>query len=154
MKTLSTYNSTTFSARNQYIKDAQWVCHTINSNLLNYSKQIISQLGSFRNKADFINGEKLIHVVCIFNKDRSQFNGTVNNSTIIIDNWAGKTDFAKNMYPHYKNLFKNHFYISKNSPIEFEQSEKLNLSPQQIQELTKKYPDFIFKNTKRKFMNN
>ena len=99
MKTLSTYNSTTFSARNQYIKDAQWVCHTINSNLLNYSKQIISQLGSFRNKAEFINGEQLNHVVCIFNKDGSQFNGTVNNSTIIIDNWAGKTDFAKNMYP-------------------------------------------------------
>lgn len=264
MKTLSpSYNSPTFTARNQYIKDAQWVCHTINSNfphfsttkhiptyknliiehpnfvknssipvtmkdilkfiqilteqpikpwqinsdkikqnsnLLNYSKQIISRLGNSRNKADFINGEKSIqsslymlenfklgncyenakiaelilllnqienaciaklktpfnpklnHVVCIFNKDGTQFNGKVNNSTIIIDNWAGKTDFAKNMYTHYKNLFKDHFYISKNSPIEFEQTEKLNLSLQQIRELTRKYPDFIFKNTKRKFM--
>lgn len=265
MKTLSTYNFTTFTARNQYIKDAQWVCHTINSKfphfsttkhiptyknliiehpnfvrnssmpetmkdilefiqiltvhplkpyqitsdkikqnskLLNYSKQIISRLGNFRNKADFINGEKSIqsslymlenfkfgncyenakiaefilllnkvenaciaklktpfnqklnHVVCIFNKDGSQFNGTVNKSTIIIDNWAGKTDFAKNMYAHYKNLFKEHFYIPKNLPIEFKQTEKLNLSTQQIQELTKKYPDFIFKNTKRKFLSN
>lgn len=263
MNTLASYNNPTFTARNQYIKDAQWVCHTINSRfphfsttkhiptykrliiehpnfvknsslpetmkeileftqiltarplkpyqitsdnikqnskLLNYIKQIIIRLGHSRNQADYINREKSIqsplymledlrlgncyesakiaelilllnkienaciaklktpfnqklnHVVCIFNKDGSQFNGTVNNSTIIIDNWAGKTDFAKNMYTHYKNLFKDHFYIPKNSPIEFEQTEKLYLSPQQIQKLTKKYPDFIFKNTKRKFM--
>lgn len=172
------------------------------SQLLNYAKHLISRLGEFRNKSDYLQGErtiqsslfmlenfkmgncyenakiaelilllnkienaciaklktpfnqKLNHVVCIFNKDGSQFNGTVNNSTIIIDNWAGKADYAKNMYTYYKNLFKDHFYISKNSPIDFEQIEKLNLSPQEIQELTKKYPDFIFKSTKRKFMSN
>ena len=85
------------------------------------------------------------HIVCIFNQDGSAYTGEIGNGTIVIDNWAGKADYAKNMSTHYKNLFKNHFYISPNDPIEYAMYEKHSLTPEQIEKFKEKYPQFVFK---------
>lgn len=97
------------------------------------------------------NNKPIDHIVCLFNKDGSSFNGKINNSTIVIDNWAGKTDYAKNMCSYYKNLYKDYFYIPANSFIDYKEFEKLNLSSKEICKLKEKYPNFLFQ-AKRKFM--
>ena len=44
------------------------------------------------------------HIVCVFNRDGSKFDGKIiNNHTIIVDPWLGKTDFANKMFKFYDN---------------------------------------------------
>ena len=50
-------------------------------------------------------GNKTIdHIVCVFNRDGSKFDGKIiNNQTIIVDPWLGKADFANKMFKFYDN---------------------------------------------------
>jgi hypothetical protein len=49
----------------------------------------------------------LDHIVCIFNRDGSIFDGKIkNNQTIIVDPWIGKADFANKMFKYYENNCK------------------------------------------------
>lgn len=93
-------------------------------------------------------GKPIDHVVCLFNKDGSFFDGNVNNNTIIIDNWAGKTDFAHNMITFYKTQLKEYFDIPINSKLEFFEFSKIRLSTDTLMQLKQKYQAFIHKNNK------
>lgn len=96
--------------------------------------------------------KQIDHAVCIVNKDGSKFNGKITNKTIIIDPWAGKTDFAKNMIPFYKNTMNEYFDINSNTAITFLPVETVYLTDDAINTLRKKYNSFIYKNKTRKFM--
>lgn len=105
--------------------------------------------------ATLINGstqKQLDHSVCIINKDGSPFNGKVSNKTIIIDPWAGKADFAKNMIPFYKNIMTNSFNVCKDTNIEFLPIETVHLTETQMNLYKQKYKNFVHKNSNRKFM--
>lgn len=96
--------------------------------------------------------KQIDHAVCIVNKDGSKFNGKITNKTIIIDPWAGKADFAKNMIPFYKNTMNEYFDINSNTAITFLPVETVYLTDDAINTLRKKYNSFIYKNKTRKFM--
>lgn len=99
------------------------------------------------------------HLVCVFNKDGSRFRKKITNSTIIIDPWAQKADFAKNMMIYYKNMMSkslNYIQSSKNIHpdinISLEKYERMAFSQRQLEEFRKTYPQFLFPNTHREFM--
>lgn len=96
--------------------------------------------------------KQIDHAVCIVNKDGSKFNGKITNKTIIIDPWAWKADFAKNMIPFYKNTMNEYFDINSNTAITFLPVETVYLTDDAINTLRKKYNSFIYKNKTRKFM--
>ena len=102
------------------------------------------------------------HMVCAFNKDGSKFDGKIKNSTIIIDPWAQKTDFASNMLKYYKNMMHNHLcYLDFNGMItidpeatlELKYHNELKLTQNQLTKLKKQYPELIFHSKNRNFMN-
>lgn len=268
MNSLTINNSPSFTSRNSCIRDAQWVCHKINSelphysttkftpaykklikdklfinnpyldknklkpksmddiyyiimmltkiplnqaqlqsntikknlDLLNYSKNLINKIGDARTISEQKFGLKTVssityqlnkfkigncyedakmaeliltlngisnactarlstssskfidHVICLFNKDGTPFDGNINKSTIIIDNWASKVDYAHNMNAFYKNMFNNYYFnISQDDKIKYIKFDKFKLSSKKIKKLKKEYPQFIF-NGKNKFM--
>ncbi|MBP3925307.1 hypothetical protein J6E39_08750 [bacterium] len=110
--------------------------------------ELILSLNGIRNACTAIlhtSSKKYIdHIVCLFNKDGTPFNGKINNSTIVIDNWASKADYAHNMGTYYKNMFNNYFDISQDDKIMFERFDNFKLSSRKIKKLKKKYPQFMF----------
>lgn len=99
------------------------------------------------------------HLVCVFNKDGSRFRNKITNSTVIIDPWAQKADFAKNMMIYYKNMMSksiNYVYPSRNihheTKLSLEKYERTALSQKELEAFRKTYPQFLFPNTSRKFM--
>lgn len=91
------------------------------------------------------------HVICLLNKDGTHFDGNINKSTIIIDNWASKVDYAQNMNSYYKSMFNNYFDIAPDEEIKYIKFDEFKLSSRKIKKLKKKYPQFLFKG-ENKFM--
>ena len=104
--------------------------------------------------------EEVDHLVCVFNRDGSPFRGKVTNSTIIVDPWAGKADFAKNLLVYYRNvmtkslsmLFNKNITINPETRLGLKYFEEISITPEELEELKKLYPRFIFDTTKRQFM--
>lgn len=104
--------------------------------------------------------DEVDHLVCVFNKDGSPFKGKVTNSTIIVDPWAGKADFAKNLLVYYRNVMAKSLNMlnSRNKNIDVNQKlglkyfDKLALTELDIEALKRDYPNLVFHNEKRKFM--
>lgn len=103
-----------------------------------------------------VDGEKIDHCVCVFNKDGSIFDGTVNKNTIIIDPWfEGGADFAANMFVKYKNMAKKFFPgIHKNSKITFRDIYDFYISGTERLLLQLKHNNFVYhsKDYSREFM--
>ena len=89
--------------------------------------------------------EKIDHMVCLFNKDGSPFNGDWNKNTIILDSWTGVCDFAGNMFKKYENMFKDYFYIPRDGKFGFDHIKSLNLSDNELIQLKQSYPELLFK---------
>lgn len=106
-------------------------------------------------KVNLSTDKKLIdHAACLFNSDGSEFKGIINNSTIIVDPWFGKADYAKNMIVHYK-ANGNILGILPKDKIKFSTHQKDFISKNEIEKLQKRYPELVFSNhTNRKLMEN
>ena len=102
-------------------------------------------------KAD---GDVQDHVVCLFNKDGSQFDNENLKKTIIIDPWLGVVDFASNMSVKYKNLFLEKLGgLTENSNISFQKYDDVDFSERELRFLKLSHPNLCFPtNSKKKFM--
>lgn len=101
------------------------------------------------------NGKKrLDHAVCLVNPTGKIFdeNNKLNKKTIIIDSWAGKTDYADNMITYYKNTFGRFLPIEENADIKVQYFDQLFLSQNDINEFREKYPNLVYKSTTRTLM--
>ena len=98
-----------------------------------------------------INGRS-VHTVCAFNRNGSKFKNIENNNTIIIDTWAGKSDFAQNMISMYRNQYKDYFILPQKGPVGFEIHKAEGISKRQMKLLKTKYHKFVFRNKDRYFM--
>lgn len=98
--------------------------------------------------------DSLDHLVCIFNKDKSCFNGKITPQTIIIDPWLGKADFAQNMERYYRNECSDFFELTSDEVFKYQPIETVEISEIVMRNLTDSLPEFIFKNKNRKFMQN
>lgn len=96
-------------------------------------------------------GQPINHVVCLFNKDGSPYDGNINKHTIVIDNWAGKADFANNMINFYKTQFKEYFNIPINEQVEFIEFSKTEIPENTLDHLRHRFPSFIY-NENSQFM--
>lgn len=94
----------------------------------------------------------LDHAICVFNRDGSTFS-KIKRDTIVVDPWANKADFAGNMIKYYKNQCNKFFRIPKNKKIVFFQYKCNKLNETDLLKFRETYPNFIFNNSKRKFMN-
>lgn len=96
------------------------------------------------------------HCVCVFNKDGSVFDGTVNKNTIIIDPWfGGGADFAANMFVKYKNMAAKFFTsIHNDSKITFRDIHDFYISGTERLLLQLKHNNFVYhsKDYSREFM--
>ncbi len=88
--------------------------------------------------------EKIDHMICLFNKDGSPFNGKWNKNTIILDSWAGICDFAGNMFKKYENMFKDYFYIPRDGKFGFNHVKSLKFSENELTQLKETYPELLF----------
>ncbi|MCM1265996.1 MAG: hypothetical protein NC200_07335 [Candidatus Gastranaerophilales bacterium] len=94
------------------------------------------------------------HAICIFNRDGSPFS-SITRDTIVVDAWAGKSDFANNMIKYYQNECNHLFKLPKNQKIEFFAiPNESYISDEDILIFQKIYPEFMFMNPQRKFMKN
>ena len=85
------------------------------------------------------------HVVCLFNKDGSDFTGNVNKNTIIVDSWLGDADFADNMLGKYRSIYKDYLFVPKDGKLSIERIEKLNLNEAEYQEFKDDFPELLKK---------
>lgn len=93
------------------------------------------------------------HVVCVFSQDGNKIKqGKLSKNAIIVDSWLGIADFASNMIVKYKNIAGKFFKICEGSTIEFRPKCPLKLSDADIEEFGKAYPQLLFKNKARNFM--
>lgn len=91
------------------------------------------------------NKYKVDHVVCIFNRDGSEYNGAIkNNQTIILDPWAGICEFANKAFKIYENQFRNSFAIPAKGHFYFRNIIEMNFTNRQLETLREKYPNLIF----------
>ena len=98
--------------------------------------------------------DSLDHLICIFNKDKSIFDGKITPQTIIIDPWLGKADFAKNMERYYRNECGDYFELTSDEVFKYQPIETVDVSEFVIRNLTNSLPEFIYKNKTRNFMQN
>ena len=103
---------------------------------------IISQLKFAKVGNCFENAD---HVVCLFNKDGSDFTGNVNKNTIIVDSWLGDADFADNMLGKYRSIYKDYLFVPKDGKLSIERIEKLNLNEAEYQEFKDDFPQLLKK---------
>ncbi len=96
-------------------------------------------------------GKLLDHDVCLFNKDDSYLMHP-NKKTIVVDPWAGKADFVDNMTSFYKNQMQKYFKIPSDGKIQFQVNSAVTLSPKDLEDYRKQYPQLIFSERVRKFM--
>lgn len=115
--------------------------------------ELILKMNGIKNSvtaAPYTSSKEIDHVVCIFNKDDSKFYGNITNKTIIIDPWAGIADFASNTLATYKSMYK----IPQNEKLKFGIFSKIDISQKELDVLKELYPEFVFKNKQRNFMEN
>ena len=94
----------------------------------------------------------LDHLICVFNKDGSVFDGKITPQTIFIDPWANKAGFAKDMERFYRNEFSHFFKLDPDEVFKYEPAYIVDLSEFTMGKVKNKYQPFIFKNPHRKFM--
>ena len=112
------------------------------------ASETIMRMNGFDNvyTANLKRGSQYIdHMVCVFNKDGSKFDGNWNKNTIILDAWSGICDFAGNMFKKYENMFKDYFYISDSGKFGFHNVKSLKLSDSDLNTLKQKYPELLFR---------
>ena len=99
------------------------------------------------------NGDWCDHVVCLFNKDGSMFDGKDLRKTIVVDPWVGGSDFASNMATKYKGLFIDLLpELKQNSKIGFNIIEKMDFSDDELCLLRRNYPNLCYPKGERNFM--
>lgn len=97
----------------------------------------------------------LDHAVCLVNTSEEIFdkNKKLNKKTIIIDSWLGKTDYANNMLLYYKHACSHLFDINDESKITVKFLDKHYFSDPDINYLREMYPDLLYNNKHKSFMN-
>ena len=96
--------------------------------------------------------DSLDHLVCVFNRDQSSFDGKITSQTIIIDPWIGKADFAQNMERYYRYQFSDSFELTKDEVFKYRPIEVVDIPSIVMDKLRNKFPELLFKNQQRKFM--
>ena len=94
----------------------------------------------------------LDHLICVFNKDGSVFNGRITPQTIFIDPWVNKAGFAKDMERFYRNEFSHFFQLDPDEVFKYEPAYIVDVTDFTMAKIKSKYPPFLFKNPNRKFM--
>ena len=97
---------------------------------------------------------KLNHILCVFNRDGTRYNGVINKNTIVIDPWAQKVDFGNNMLKFYRNMCQENFDMPADKKLDITPISKIKLSEDELEIIKEKYPKLIFNSSKRKFMQN
>ena len=93
------------------------------------------------------------HIVCIFNADGTKFDGKIKKSTIIVDSWLGKADFAHNLFVTYKNRCGKFFpEVKKNSHIGIENFREVLLNNEDILWLNLDFGNLRFPESSHEFM--
>lgn len=86
------------------------------------------------------------HVVCVFNRDGSKFDGVVkNNQTIIVDPWLGKADFANNMFKFYENNCKIRLNLKDRGHFTLTNPRETNISEFDIKLMREYFSDLFYK---------
>jgi hypothetical protein len=86
------------------------------------------------------------HMVCVFNRDGSKFDGKIkNNQTIIVDPWLGKADFANNMFKYYENNCKTLLNFKNDEKFAFGQIIESEISDFDKTMMKQFYPDLFYK---------
>ena len=94
----------------------------------------------------------LDHLICVVNRDGSDFNGNITSETIIVDPWLDKADFARNTEQYYRNECSKFFELKDEDIIKYLKVSFVDINDAQI--IAKEFPEFVFKNKKRGFMLN
>ena len=88
------------------------------------------------------------HVVCLFNRDGSPFNGEIkNNQTIIIDAWAGVCDFANKLFKEYEGYWAEFLKIpswhadAAKQKFELRDISDLSLKDKFLEFILERYPN-------------
>ena len=93
------------------------------------------------------------HVICVFNRDGSVFDGKSLKNTIIIDPWVGDADFAQNMFLKYKGQYKKFMCgIKSDSEIKLSKSDYVLFSQKELKVLQEKFKYLLYPENKRGFM--
>jgi hypothetical protein len=103
-------------------------------------------------RCSYFEWKDLDHLVCVFNRDGSLFTGKPTKETIIIDPWANKAGFAKDMERFYRNEFSHLFKLDPDEVFKYEPAYIVDLPDFVMAKVKDKYHPFIFKNPVRKFM--
>lgn len=90
------------------------------------------------------------HVVCLFNRDGSPFNGEIkNNQTIIIDAWAGVCDFANKLFKEYEVYWAEFLKIpswhadAAKQKFELRDISDLSLKDKFLEFILERYPNLM-----------
>ena len=94
----------------------------------------------------------LDHLICVFNKDGSIFNGKITPHTIFIDPWVNKAGFANDMERFYRNEFSHFFQLDPDEVFKYEPAYIVDLPDFLMAKVKDKYHPFLFKSESRKFM--
>ncbi len=87
------------------------------------------------------------HVVSVFNKDGSLFDGNIiNNKTIIIDSWLGIVDYANNYFAKYRPLLSEFMYIPKDGKLSLHRVNHLNIDESEVFLAREKFANLVFSN--------
>lgn len=93
------------------------------------------------------------HVICVFNRDGSAFDGKSLKNTIIVDPWVGDADFAQNMFLKYKGQYKKFMCgIKSDSEIKLGKSDYVLFTEDELKVLQEKYKYLLYPENKRGFM--
>ena len=93
------------------------------------------------------------HVICVFNRDGSAFDGKSLKNTIIVDPWVGDADFAQNMFLKYKGQYKKFMYgIKPDSKIKLSKSDYVFFTDKELKVLQEKFKYLLYPENKREFM--
>lgn len=116
--------------------------HFFNCHESSLLAELVLKMNNIKNSytASVYNGDAGIdHVVCIFNRDGSQYDGKVkNNQTIIVDPWAGICDFANNVFKEYEGFWSENFEIDKmyavqgNGKYNFRNVKSMKISDEEL----------------------
>ena len=92
------------------------------------------------NVANIYLPDNTTHAVCIFNRDGSQTYGNIiNNQTVIVDSWLGKSDMANQMLMEYKKLFN----LPQKEPIYLWPQDTIKLTEAELNQLKKEFPELL-----------
>lgn len=90
------------------------------------------------------NSHRIDHVITLFNKDKSEYNGSMDKA-IIIDSWAGICDFAKSYFQElqHSDLTKHFGRFSSNSHLYLNNVDSLEIPNKIIAQHKDEYKGLI-----------